>query len=41
MVKHNVRKIDDVGQVINEYYLDSSTIEKAVSKDKKPEEILK
>src|SRR3989338_2648657 len=41
MVKNNIRNIDEVGHVMNEYYLDSATIEKLVRGNKKPKELLK
>ncbi|MBS3145665.1 Flp pilus assembly complex ATPase component TadA [Candidatus Woesearchaeota archaeon] len=41
MVKNNLRKIDNVGQVINEYYIDPKHIEQLVNKNKKPKELLK
>jgi len=41
MVKNNLRRIDNVGQVINEYYIDPKHIEQLVNKNKKPKELLK
>jgi len=40
MVKHNVRGIEDVGKIMNRYYVDTSSVLKAVEKNKKPEILL-
>ncbi|MBS3060364.1 MAG: CpaF family protein [DPANN group archaeon] len=40
LVKNNTRKVDDIGRLIAEYYLDPSVIETAANKNKPPEELL-
>ncbi len=41
MVKHNIRKIGEVGKVMNRYYTDTDTVIKTAKEDGKPDEILK
>jgi len=40
MVKHGVRQVNDVGRILNRYYIDHDTIMEVVDADKGPEGIL-
>jgi flagellar protein FlaI len=40
LVKNNIRQIDNVGKVINRYYLDMDTVLDVVNNDKAPKELL-
>lgn len=41
LVKNNIRKLEDVGKVINHYYVDPNFIINLVNKNSKPDEFLK
>lgn len=41
LVKNKIRKLDDVGKVINQYYLDPDFVVDVVNKNSKPDKLLK
>ncbi|MBD3388766.1 MAG: hypothetical protein GF416_06830 [Candidatus Altiarchaeales archaeon] len=40
MVKHDIRKVDEVGRILNRYYIDRKTVVKVVLSDEGPEALL-
>ena len=40
MVKRNIRNIDDVGKIMNQFYLDRKILEALVNKNVKPNKFL-
>ena len=39
LVKRRVRKIEDIGKIMREYYLDSNQVLKFAEKNKKPRQL--
>ena len=40
LVKHNVRRIEEIGKIMNRYYVDTDTVIKFVNEDKNPKKLL-
>ncbi|MBN2250895.1 MAG: CpaF family protein [Candidatus Altiarchaeota archaeon] len=40
MIKNNIRQVEDVGKVMNRYYLDTETVIELAENDKSPKELL-